>query len=255
MSGNLAYELRGPLEDGPEIYDAVFGAGKDLGIQRLGLAHVPRQPRRGRLPPDELAVLQRGRPRSRLHGDGRRQRLQPADQRHGSVDPADARARLRTPVEVGWTRAVKFDHDFVGRAALEEEVAEPAADGRDAALEPRGRRSTSTRPCCSPARSTRRIDLPTSPPWTEGMNSHADHLLKDGKPIGWSSGTIYSYFFREVLSHACIDVDQAEIGNEVIVQWGDHGGRIKDVRATVERFPYLTDARNSDVDTADAGAG
>ena len=34
------------------------------------------------------------------------------------------------------------------------------------------------------------------------------------------------------------------------MQWGDHGGRIKDVRATVERFPYLTDPRNSDVDTA-----
>ena len=48
----------------------------------------------------------------------------------------------------------------------------------------------------------------------------------------------------------CLDVDQAEIGNEVTVQWGDHGGRIKDVRATVERFPYLTDPRNSDVDTA-----
>ena len=36
MSGNLAYELRGPIEDGPEIYDAVLKAGKDLGIQRLG---------------------------------------------------------------------------------------------------------------------------------------------------------------------------------------------------------------------------
>ena len=36
MSGNLAYELRGPLEDGPEVYDAVFRAGQDLGIQRLG---------------------------------------------------------------------------------------------------------------------------------------------------------------------------------------------------------------------------
>ena len=35
------------------------------------------------------------------------------------------RARLRTPVEVGWQRAVKFDHDFIGRAALEAEVANP----------------------------------------------------------------------------------------------------------------------------------
>ena len=34
------------------------------------------------------------------------------------------------------------------------------------------------------------------------------------------------------------------------MQWGDHGGRIKDVRATVERFPYLTESRNNEVDTA-----
>ena len=57
MSGNLAYELRGPLEDGPEIYDAVFRAGQDLGIQRLGWRDLPRQPRRGRLPADELAFM------------------------------------------------------------------------------------------------------------------------------------------------------------------------------------------------------
>ena len=42
MSGNLAYEVRGPLEDGPEIYDAIFRAGRDLGIQRLGWAGARR---------------------------------------------------------------------------------------------------------------------------------------------------------------------------------------------------------------------
>jgi len=46
----------------------------------------------------------------------------------------------------------------------------------------------------------------------------------------------------------CIDLDQSRIGNEVVVQWGDHGGRIKDVRATVARFPYLAEGRNSELD-------
>ena len=32
MTGGLAYELHGPLEEGPAIYDAVFKAGQDLGI-------------------------------------------------------------------------------------------------------------------------------------------------------------------------------------------------------------------------------
>jgi len=38
------------------------------------------------------------------------------------------------------------------------------------------------------------------------------------------------------------------------VLWGNHGGAIKTIRATVERFPYLTEARNSDIDTSDGGS-
>jgi vanillate/3-O-methylgallate O-demethylase len=76
----------------------------------------------------------------------------------------------------------------------------------------------------------------------------ADHIVKDGHRIGISSGTIYSYYFREVLSMGSIDVDASRISTEVIVQWGDYGGRIKDVLATVERFTNLTERRNSDVD-------
>lgn len=90
------------------------------------------------------------------------------------------------------------------------------------------------------------LDLPYAPNvWPQ---AHADHLVSDGKVIGMSSGTIYSYFFREQLFMACIDVEHAAIGTPVVVQWGNHGGRIKNVRATVERFPYLDEGRNSRVD-------
>jgi len=45
----------------------------------------------------------------------------------------------------------------------------------------------------------------------------------------------------------CIDLDASEIGIEVSVQWGDYGGKIKDARATVARFSYLNEGRNSDL--------
>ena len=67
--------------------------------------------------------------------------------------------------------------------------------------------------------------------------AHADHILKDGHPVGISSGTIYSYYFREVLSMGCVDPHASKIGTEVIVQWGYHGGRIKDVRHNGRAFP------------------
>jgi vanillate/3-O-methylgallate O-demethylase len=79
------------------------------------------------------------------------------------------------------------------------------------------------------------LDLPYAPNvWPQ---AHADHVLREGYPVGISSGTTYSYYFREVLSMGCIDVDTSKIGTEVIVQWGDYGGRIKNVRTTVARFP------------------
>jgi hypothetical protein len=91
------------------------------------------------------------------------------------------------------------------------------------------------------------LDFPYAP--NEWPQAHADHVLEGGRRIGVSSGTILSYF-REVLSMGCVDVEHAEIGTEVVVQWGDFGGPIKEVRAVVDRFPYLTEGRNSDVNLA-----
>jgi vanillate/3-O-methylgallate O-demethylase len=87
------------------------------------------------------------------------------------------------------------------------------------------------------------------------MMAHADHIVQGDKRVGYSSGTIYSYYFREVLSMACIDVELAQVGKEVTVQWGDFGKRIKHVRAAVERFPYLTEGRNDRVDASKTPAG
>jgi glycine cleavage system aminomethyltransferase T len=249
MSGNLAYELRGPLEEGAEVYDAVFRAGKDLGIQRLGwrtylVNHVA-----GGFPQMNwtFACAANTDPDYGAFVEGTR--FTPPFNVTGSVDPADLRARFRTPIELRWDRAVKFDHDFPGRAALEAEAAHPRRrvvtlvwDAEDvvdvyASL-------------LRPGEEYKTIDLPTSPPWSEGMNIHADHVLRNGRPIGVSSGTAYDYGYRQVLSHGILDVNATDIGTEVVVRWGDHGGRIKDVRARVERFPYVAEDRNDQVQVA-----
>jgi glycine cleavage system aminomethyltransferase T len=244
MSGNLAYEVRGHLEEGPQVYDAIYHAGQDFGIQRLGwrayfVNHVE-----GGFPQAGWTFFSAGieDPRFReLTGRG-------APKVTGSVDPANMRARYRTPVEVGWERTVRFDHDFIGRKALEEEMANP-------------RRTVATlrwnpddvidiyASLLRPGEQYKTIELPTTPSWQFGLFAHADRILKDDREVGVSSGTIYSYYFREVISMATIDMELAKVGTEVIVQWGDHGRRIKSVRATVERFPYLSEGRNDQVDT------
>jgi len=245
MSGNLAYEVRGPLEDGPRVYDEIFRAGQSLGIQRLGWRTYLVNHVEGGFPQITWtfasAMLEDPGFVSFLGGNV------PPFAISGSVDPRDMRARYRTPVEVGWSSAVKLNHDFIGRKAIEAEIASPCRTvatlrwNVDDVLDIH-------RSLFEQGEEYRTMDLPSTPTWKEGMLSHADHITKNGKSIGWSSGTIYSYFFRNVLSMACIDVEHSAIGTEVEVHWGDHGKRIKKVRAIVERFPYLTENRNDAVD-------
>ena len=146
---------------------------------------------------------------------------------------------------MNWGSAVKFDHDFLGRAALERIKADP-----------KQRRTVTLRwnaedvidifaSLYREGEEYRTMDLPSSPTWAHGLMEHADRVLLDGALVGVSSGSIYSYYFRENLSMGCIDQDLAVPGTELVVQWGDHGRRLKDVRVTVDRFPYLTEGRNS----------
>jgi len=44
---------------------------------------------------------------------------------NGSFDGNDISDYYRSPVEMGWARNIKFDHEFIGRKALKAEVANP----------------------------------------------------------------------------------------------------------------------------------
>lgn len=243
MAGTLAYEVHGPIADGPDVYDAIFQAGQPYDIERLGwrsyfVNHV--EAGFGQQSWTFLAASLSD-PGFRKYVDTIKPVRWTEPRFSGSVDPSDMRARLRTPWELGWENSVRFDHEFVGRAALEKEHADPkrkpvtliwnADDVIDiyASLFRQG-------PNYTP------IELPASPNH-RAVLAHADHILKNDKPVGVSSGTIYSYHFRTVMSHGALDIAQAEIGNEVVVQWGEHGGPLKDVRARVERFPYFNEGR------------
>jgi glycine cleavage system aminomethyltransferase T len=252
MAGSLAYELHGPTNDGPEIYDAVFEAGKAFGLERLGWQTYPVNHVEGGFPQANWTFLGAAHDDSGFLNHPNKLRWMPPDV-SGSVDPANMRARYRTPIEVGWEKSIQLDHDFLGREAIERELADPrktvvtlvwnADDVLDvyASLFREGDEYKT-------------FELPTTPHFRR-MIAHADHTLHAGIPVGVSSGTTYSYYFRKMISLCTIDRDCAKIGTDVIVQWGDFGGPIKDIRARVERFPYLSDGRNQDIDVASASSG
>ena len=146
----------------------------------------------------------------------------------------------------------KFDHDFVGREAMEAEAADPKRKTVILRWNPEDLVDVFASQF-EPGEPYKFIEFPVAPQQPAG--GHADLVTKDGKPVGISSAAVYSYYYREMISQTTIDLDQAEIGNEVVVHWGDFGKRIKEVRATVERFPYLDLPSNRDYDLTSVPSG
>jgi glycine cleavage system aminomethyltransferase T len=256
MSGTLAYEVHGAAEDGPAVYSAIEAAGEEFGLRKLGVkSYMMNHTEAGfaqayyHFPypwfEDEgfAAFLAQG-------GGGLSQAFT------GSMGP-DRSLRYRNPFELGWGNMVKFDHDFVGRAALEKEAANP-------------RRAMVTlvwnvediidiyRSRFEPGEPYQDMDAPIHYQWTApyGTNTFwADQVRKDGQLVGISSGRAYSYHYREMISLCSIDTAYSQIGTEVEVLWGNPGTRQKKIRAVVARFPYLADNRNQTVEVTSIRRG
>ncbi|APH46046.1 aminomethyltransferase [Microbacterium sp. 1.5R] len=245
MSGNLGYEVRGPLAAGPAVYDAVYRAGLPLGIVRLGWRTYAVNHTEGGFPQSGVTWLA-----SML--------LDPAVQRSsvgallaaeytGSIDPADTRARTRTPHEVNWEWMGKSNHEFIGREAFDAESAAP----RRKTVILRWNPDDVTDIFASylrPGEPYKFIEFPVSPQQPAG--GHADLVTHEGVAVGVSSAVVYSYYYRELISQATVGLEHSDIGAELVVHWGDHGGRIKQVRAVVGPFPYLDLPRNADSDVS-----
>jgi glycine cleavage system aminomethyltransferase T len=155
-----------------------------------------------------------------------------------------------TPYDLGYGPHVKFDHDFIGRAALEKMANNPkrkkmtlAWNGDDVA------RAFGT--IFKKGRAAKYIDLPLSNYATWPY----DKLLKNGKIVGVSTFSGYSANEGSMLSLAVVDVEHAEPGTEVTLVWGEEGGgSLKpvverhtqaEIRAIVSPVPYSEVARTS----------
>lgn len=143
---------------------------------------------------------------------------------------------------------VKFDHDFIGREALE--ALDKPSQRRKVTLawnkEDAGKIASSLFTDDIPAKG---LDVPIS----NYASSNYDQVLLNGKQVGLSVFTGYSYNERLELSLAVID-PSIDINTEVTVVWGEpDGGSQKasverphkqvEVRATVSPVPYGAEAR------------
>jgi vanillate/3-O-methylgallate O-demethylase len=250
MAGAPGLEIWGPYEEREEIREAIVEAGKDFGMYQVGArAYATNTLESGWIPSPLPAVYTDERMkayREWLPANS----YEASGSLGGSFYSNNIEDYYVTPYEIGYGPFVKFDHDFIGREALEKMADDShrrkvtlAWNGDDV--------SKVFRSMFEPgAEHYKYIDLPLS----NYASSSYDKVMHKGKMVGVSMFTGYSYNERSMLSLGTVDPD-VEIGTEVTVVWGEeNGGSDKttveqhkqiEIRAVVSPVPYSAVVRET----------
>jgi vanillate/3-O-methylgallate O-demethylase len=245
MAGEIGYELQGPRADADAVYAAVLEAGQEFGIRRMGGRVAPINHLEACFPTiatDYLPAIYGGEMAEyRDEFDAAMPAYANTFGIGGSFEADDVRAWYRSPVELGWGKSVKLDHDFIGRAALEAVLAEPRRTIRT--LVWNAEDVVDVHASLFTDQPYAFMDMPRD---QRGI-MWADKVLRDGNLVGVSTSRGFSYSFRQMLSLCTIDVAHAEVGTAVVVVWGEPGRPQKEIRAVVAPAPYKPDNRRADV--------
>src|SRR5437764_8534641 len=227
MAGAPGLEVWGPYAEREEIRAAIVEAGKEFGLRQVGSRAYPSNTLESGWIPSPLPAIYTGDKlkayREWLPATG----YEATGSLGGSFVSNNIEDYYTNPYELGYGPFVKFDHDFIGRDALEKISKAPQrrkvtfAWNADDVLKVFKSLLESGDP-------HKFLDMPL----TNYASSSYDGIRKSGKNAGFSMFAGYSYNERSFLSLGIVDPN-VEVGADVTLVWGeDNGGTNK---PTVER--------------------
>jgi len=228
MVGQPGWELWGPWEHGEEVRDAIVEAGQEYGIRQVGARTYPTTCLESGWIPSPVPAIYVGEELKRYRQWLSATSYEAMASLGGSFYSDNITDYYLTPYDLGYGAFVKFDHDFVGRPALEKLAAKQTR--RKVTLVWNG--DDMARAFGSLAREgdiTKYIDLPLANYATLPF----DKVLKDGKTVGLSTYTGYTYNERAIISLAVVDSEHSEPGTKLTLVWGEEGRGSS--KPTVER--------------------
>lgn len=251
MAGVSGVEIFGPYEEGAEVKAAIVEAGEEFGLRQVGSRAYSTNTLESGWIPSPLPAVYTGESMRAYREWLPATAYEAVGSLGGSFYVPDIEAYYLDPWELGYGRILKFDHDFVGREALEKKAKEPhrkkvtlAWNGEDVGriftamfTKPKGQRP-------------KHIELPSSQ-YATWMYDEVRN--KNGDVVGISTFCGYSSNESSMLSLAMVDEAYAQPGTELILVWGEpNGGSRKpsverhvqtEIRVTVGPVPYAEPAR------------
>jgi aminomethyltransferase len=201
-TGDLGYELWIPAEAAPEVWDALFAAGQAYGIRPAGMYAL------------DVTRLEAGLIMLEVDYTSARHAMNP-EQNY-------------SPFEIGLGKLVSFDKgDFVGRRALEAEVAAGGPARRLVGLQLDWYDIEGM------------FDAHGLPP---GISPFVDRtqvpVFADGRQVGKSTSHGWSPILKQAIALAYVPARYERTGSRLQVEWTVEGRRGR-VAATVVELPFL----------------
>ena len=250
MAGAPGLEIWGPYEQHGKIRDAILEAGREFGIEPCGSRAYSSNTLESGWIPSPLPAIYSSEAERAYREWLPANSYEAINALAGSFVSDNIEDYYLNPWELGYGSFVKFDHDFIGRDALEKMDKETQRKKVTLAWDAEDVTKIFASLFDVDGPSHKFFDLPLA---NYGSANYDAVVDADGTVVGYSMFTGYSSNEKRALSLATISPDVPE-GTELRVLWGESPNTTKasvekheqlPVRAVVSPVPYSTVARQS----------
>jgi glycine cleavage system aminomethyltransferase T len=250
MVGQPGWELFGPWDEYDAVHAALVAAGQQFGMRLVGGRAYSSNALESGWIPSPLPAIYTGEAlrayREWLPASG----YEGSASIGGSFVSEHVEDYYFTPWDLGYGHLVKFDHDFIGRDALERMAGGEHRQKVTLALENRDVADTIATMFDKGDRA-KFIDWPSA---VYSMHPF-DRVTSNGDTVGVSTWFGYTVNEAKMLTLAVVDASHAKSGTEVTLVWGEEGGGTskptvephvqREIRAVVSPVPYVEVVRQS----------
>lgn len=251
MAGQPGWELYGPWEDYGAVHAALVEAGKEYGMALVGGRAYSSNTLESGWIPSPLPAIYTGEELKPFREWLSARSYAGMCSIGGSYVPDSIEGYYLTPWDLGYGPFVKFDHDFIGREALEKIAAGPHRKKVTLALD----NEDVMRVQSSALSKGERAKFMEYPSAVYAMHPFDEVRAEDGSLAGLSTWIGYTANEGKFLTLAMLEPQYAEPGTKVSLIWGEpNGGTRKPtvephvqtpIKAVVAAVPYVEAARDN----------
>ena len=250
MAGQPGWELYGPWDDGQAVHEALVKAGEEFGMRLVGGRAYSSNTLESGWVPSPLPAVYSGEGAKTYREWLKEDSYEARASLGGSFYSDNIEDYYFTPWDLSYGNFVKFDHDFIGREALEKKAQGQHRKKVTLALND----EDVTKVIASQFKKDGRGKFMEFPSAVYSMHPF-DKVLHGDQLVGVSTWIGYSSNEGKMLTLAVLDAEFADPGREVSLIWGEEGGGSSkptvephvqmEIKAIVSPVPYVSTVRTS----------